>query len=173
MRVSSLSSNDRHSGVRCTTVRHTPFTATDEPMSLSLATREHPTERFRSRNDRTTPSSSTMPVNIGLHPYVASDVPNVGDVELGGAAERRESRSPDHAGRAGAPQELRGEIEHETVDHVFLDGAPREGRSALDQELLDVAFPERFHDRPHGDGAARSFGKGKDLGARVPPRVEG
>src|SRR5439155_23537061 len=69
-------SNESPSSPRSTTVRHTPLTAIDAPVSDPSRTVRHATEIPRGEIERTEPSSSTIPVNIRLHLQIPADVPD-------------------------------------------------------------------------------------------------
>src|SRR5512132_2429455 len=140
--VSSDRSNPRWSGPRSTTVRHTPFTAIDEPTSLSASTVRQDTVIRSGARSTTAPSSSTIPVNMGLHPQVLPYVVEGRDGELHGLGDGGEPPSAQDTGRVLAPNELGGEVHHDLVHGSVLDHGPRERGAAFQEDALYVPLAQ-------------------------------
>ena len=75
-------------------------------------------EPGRAGLERPTPRSSTIPVNIGLHPQVVADPLDVDDPQRGRLADRSEPVAHQHAGGVRPADQLRGEVQHDAVDEA-------------------------------------------------------
>src|SRR5439155_21194152 len=107
-----------------TNVRQVPFTAIDAPTGESADTVAHATTRRWSIRARTSPSSSTIPVNIGLQPEVVSDPLDGRELQPQRFGDRREPRAHHHGWGRSAPDEDRRDVEHDAVDQPIGDEAP-------------------------------------------------
>src|SRR5262245_39881205 len=163
--VSPLRSNARVSSVRSTTVRQVPFTATDAPIGLSVATSGQRTTSRPPSSARTAPSSSTIPVNIGLHPDVGTDLVDPHQGQIQRRVDRREPLPHHGARRAGASDHTRREVLHDAVNGMVTQEAPREGRAAFQEHALDVALAEGLEEPSGRDAARRVGGADHDLDA--------
>ena len=106
-----------------TTVRHTPFTATDAPTSRRAATVRQPTTSRRAPASRTVAALLNDP---GEHPPPPScrrrPGRSIDDLQRERIADRREARPP-RALRAHPtpPMSLRREIQHDPIDEALSD----------------------------------------------------
>src|SRR3954447_3076787 len=172
--VSPLRSNASVASVRSTTVKQVPLTATDAPIGLSVATSGQRTTSRPPSSACTVPSSSTIPVNISLHPDVGADAVDPNERQVQRRADRREPLPHHRARRVGAADDPRRDVLDDAVDGVVAQEAPRQRGAPFEQHALDVAFAERFEQRTRRDAAHRVRGTDRDLDAgRQRPRYGG
>src|SRR5437660_9396588 len=169
--VSGERSNASRSASRSTTVRQTPFTDTDAPTGESAVTVSHRTTIRPLERARTSPSSSTIPVNIGLDPHVRADALHVGHLQLYGIVDRHDSLALDDPGRVRAAHDLRREVQDHLVDEPAGDGAPRERGPALEQRALHVSLPEIPEQLAQRHALIDRLEEDR-IGAGGPPRVD-
>src|SRR5204862_6259684 len=111
-------------------------TATEARTSEAPLTVRQGTVSRAPSSERTEPSSSTIPVNIGLHPDVVAEALDRDDVEVERLADRREAPAADDAARRRPARDLRREVHDHRVDDAVTNRAPRKRRPALDHERL-------------------------------------
>src|SRR6187200_209837 len=152
--VSSDRSNARDAPSLPTTVRHTPFTAIDAPMSLSVGTTRHATVSRWPAIARTSPRSSTIPVNMGLQSDVGTEPLGRVERELKRFSDRREPAPTDHARSGDSTHEGGRDVQDGVVDQSVPNQTPRDGGAPFDEHPLDVSFPEVVQERGqrHGTG---------------------
>src|SRR6185312_3061477 len=151
--VSPLRSKASVSTVCSTTVRQVPFTATDAPTGLSVATSGHATTSRPPSSARTAPSSSTIPVNIGLHPDVGADRIDPDEGHIHRRVDRCEAL-PHHGARGtGASHDAGGDVLHDPVHRAVAQEAPCERRATLQQHALDVTLAEGLEEGARRDAA--------------------
>jgi hypothetical protein len=140
-----------------TTVRQVPFTATDGADRAVGRDERAGDDEPAPSSARTAPSSSTIPVNIGLHPDVGAD--RIGPDE--GTHHRRVDRCealPITApGAPAPPHDAGGDVRHDPVHRAVAQEAPCERRATLQQHALDIALAERLEE---GAGATPAGGIG-------------
>src|SRR4051794_28854106 len=164
--VSPLRSNASVSSVRSTTVKHVPLTATDAPTGLSVATSGQATTSLPPSSRRTAPSSSTMPVNIRLHPYVGTDRVDTNERQVHRGVDRREPLPHDGARRMRPAHDPRRDVLHDPVDRGVTQEAPSERGPAFQEHALHVALSELLQERVRRDAAGRVGRTDRHLDAR-------
>ena len=161
--VSSETSNARPSSARSTTVRQTPFTATDAPTSLSAGTTR---QRIRSRW-----SAHLQDLAPFLNDAREHRPPPSGPARPARRDARSSSRAAaiganpgpaEHAGRTGASHQLGGEVQDDLVEQIIAHEAPGERGAALHERR-----PERRACRACGSSSGRQT---PPAGSRVQDR---